>query len=113
MDRGSVVLMADTATRTATATVGGQSFSFTYRPEMVTRATLAPFERSRAAKSSHAAVAAARDVVLATVVSWDITDAGESVPITRERLDQMPASVVLAVIPALLDDDVKQRRLDS
>ena len=47
---------------------------------------------------------AAWEQMLAVMASWDITDNGEPLPITRETLGMMPTDLLMAIMQAITAD---------
>ena len=80
--------------------------SFAYRPDAVTPALLARILRGAEAAETEPmeALAAYRDTIPAFVVSWDLVNEGEPVPLTPDGIDTVPLAILDLVFEAIMED---------
>ena len=96
----------DTNEYTVTITYDDDEFDVTYRlpPQEQDDAFRMRFERTPDDLNL------ITDVVAAFVVAWDVVDGGQPIPPIPERLDDLPLSLLTAVLHGIAHD-IRQQRL--
>lgn len=80
--------------------------TLTYRLANVTERTLAHLRilEDKADQDGERNLKAMTDVLARLVITWDLTDHGEPVPVTREGIADVPADIRADVLAAIVKD---------